>query len=206
MSIDHLLNICFLILFLSLLVGGPCYLSWKRKTMGRILYHLSIPRFHKVFLGVVIVLWVGVILVQIVLVVNNGWQSSSKLWPMLGLTLPLSSLFSLNRFEIEKRASILRDALRSGKTYTPSNGKRKEIINSALGKRRISSAYTCQGTGSHGGLSGINFNRINAKTLISYYPNTSRKRLDVPYCVLCTFFLHEPPFYYVYMICCHCSS
>lgn len=102
MSIDHLLNICFLILFLSLLVGGPCYLSWKRRTMGRILYYLSIPRFHKVFLGVAIVLWVGVILAQIVLVVNNGWQSSSKLWPMLGLTLPLFSLSSLNRFEIRE--------------------------------------------------------------------------------------------------------
>ena len=102
MSIDHLLNICFLVLFVSLLVTVPYYLFWKRKTMGQILYHLSIPRFHKMFLGVIIVLWVGVILAQIVLVVNNGWQSSSKLWPMLGLTLPLFSLSSLNRFEIRE--------------------------------------------------------------------------------------------------------
>ena len=103
MSIDHLLNICFLILFLSLLVIVPYYLYWKRRTMGQILYYRSIPRFHKVLLGAMIVLWVGVILVQIVLVVNNGWQSSSKLWPMLGLTLPLLfSLSSLNRFEIRQ--------------------------------------------------------------------------------------------------------
>ena len=101
MSIDHLLNICFLILFLSLLVTVPYYLFWKRRTMGRILYHLSIPRFHKVFLGAMIILWGGVILTQIVLVVNNGWQSSFKLWPMLGLTLPLCSA-SLNRFEIRE--------------------------------------------------------------------------------------------------------
>ena len=102
MSIDHLLNICFLILFSSLLVTVPYYLYWKRRTIGQILYYLPIPRFHKVFLGVMIVLWVGVILAQIVLVVNNGWQSSSKLWPMLGLTLPLFSLSSLNRFEIRE--------------------------------------------------------------------------------------------------------
>ena len=102
MSIDHLLNICFLVLFGSLLVTVPYYLFWKRKIMGQILYHLSIPRFHKVFLGAMIVLWVGVILAQVVLVVNSGWQSSSKLWPMLGLTLPLFSLSSLNRFEIRE--------------------------------------------------------------------------------------------------------
>ena len=102
MSIDLLLNICFLILFLSLLVTVPCYLFWKRRTAGQILYHLSTPRFHKVFLGLMVMLWGGVILAQVVLVVNSGWQSSSKLWPMLGLTLPLFSVSFLNRFEIRE--------------------------------------------------------------------------------------------------------
>ena len=102
MSIDRLLDICFPILLLALLVTLLCYLSWKRRTMGQILYHLPTPRFHKVFLGFVVGCWTVAILAQVVLVVNNGWLSSSKLWPMLGLTFPLFSLSSVNRFEIRE--------------------------------------------------------------------------------------------------------
>ena len=102
MWVDRLLNICFLILFLSLLVTVPCYLVWKRRTMGRVLYHLPIPRSNKVLLGFIIVFWTSAMLAQIVSVINSGWQSSSVLWPMLGLTFPLFSLSSANRFEIRE--------------------------------------------------------------------------------------------------------
>jgi hypothetical protein len=98
--VERLFNIVFLVLFLSLLVALPWHLLRKQRIMGRVLFHLPTPRSHKVSLGFFIVIWIAVILFHIVFVINSGWETSSKLWPLLGLTLPLFSATSVNRFEI----------------------------------------------------------------------------------------------------------
>ena len=100
MLVERLLDTVFLVLFLALLVALPWYLSRKRRIMGSVLFHLPTPRSHKVPLGVFLVIWITVVLFHIVYTINSGWQSSSKLWPLLGITLPLFSATSVNRFEI----------------------------------------------------------------------------------------------------------
>ena len=97
---EHLLDIAMFILFLSLLVALPWHLIRKQRIMGCVLFHLPTPRSHKVSLGLFLVVWIAVVLYHIVSVINNGWDSSAKLWPLLGITLPLFSATSVNRFEI----------------------------------------------------------------------------------------------------------
>ena len=96
----HLLNIALLILFLSILVALPWHLLRKQRKMGRVLFHLPTPRSHKVFLGFFIVIWITVMLFHIKSVISRDWQSLSAFLPMLGLTIPLFSISSANRFEI----------------------------------------------------------------------------------------------------------
>jgi hypothetical protein len=92
-SVDRLLDI---------LVTAPCHLLLQRKTRGQILYHLPpTSRLYKVSLGLTIVFFTGVILAQIVLVIKNGWTSSSQLLLMLGgLIFPLFFLSSVDHFAI----------------------------------------------------------------------------------------------------------
>ena len=97
---ERLLDIAMIILFLSLLVALPWHLIRKQRIMGSVLFHLPAPRSHKVSLVLFVVIWFAVVLTHIGIVINNGWESSAKLWPMLGLTLPLFSATSMSRFEI----------------------------------------------------------------------------------------------------------
>ena len=97
---ERLLDIAMFILFLSLLVALPWHLLRKQRIMGGVLFHLPAPRSHKVSLVFFLLIWIAVVLYHIVSVINSGWDSSSKMWPLLGLTLPLFSATSVNRFEI----------------------------------------------------------------------------------------------------------
>ena len=97
---ERLLDIAMIILFLSLLVALPWHLLRKQRIMGSVLFHLPAPSSHKVSLVFFLLIWIAVVLYHIVSVINSGWESSAKLWPMLGLTLPLFSATSISRFEI----------------------------------------------------------------------------------------------------------
>ena len=100
MLVERLLDIVFLVLFLSLLVALPWYLSRKRRIMGGVLFHLPTPKSHKVSLVFFLAVWIAVMLYHIVSVINSGWQSSSELWPLIALIFPVFSMSSVNRFEI----------------------------------------------------------------------------------------------------------
>lgn len=97
---ERLLDIAMIILFLSLLVALPWYLYRKQRIMGSVLFHLPTPKSHILSLVLFVVIWIAVVLYHIVSVINGGWEASSKLWPLLGITLPLFSATSVNRFEI----------------------------------------------------------------------------------------------------------
>lgn len=97
---ERLLDIAMIILFLSLLVALPWHLIRKQRIMGGVLFHLPAPISHKVSLVFFLLIWIAFVLYHIVSVINSGWDSSAKLWPMLGLTLPLFSATSVSRFEI----------------------------------------------------------------------------------------------------------
>ena len=102
-----IINICFLIVCLSLLVALPCYLSWKQRTMGQVLFHLPTSKSHKVLLKLVILLLAGFMLMQIVFLIKDGWQSAPQFWPVI--VAPMFSLFrmySVNRFEIREAGII----------------------------------------------------------------------------------------------------
>ncbi len=101
------INICFVIVSLSLLVALPWYLFLKQRTMGQVLFHLPTPKSHKVLLKLVILVWAGIMLVQIVFIIRDGWQSTPQFWPVI--VAPAFSLFrmhSVNRFEIREAGII----------------------------------------------------------------------------------------------------
>ena len=100
MLVERLLDIVFLILFLSLLIVLPWHLFRKQRKMGGVLFHLPAPRSHKVSLGIFLALWMAVALFHIVSMINGGWQSSVQMWPLLGSVFPLFTMSSVNRFEI----------------------------------------------------------------------------------------------------------
>ena len=98
-----IINICFFIVGLSALVALPCYLSWKQRTMGQVLFHLPTSKSHKVLLKLVLLFCIGIVLMQIVFVIKGGWQSTPQFWVVI--VAPIFSLFrihSVNRFEIRE--------------------------------------------------------------------------------------------------------
>ena len=103
MLVGDIINICFVIVCLSLLVALPWYLSWRQRTMGQVLFHLPTSKSHKVLLKLVILVWAGILLMQIVFIIREGWQSTPQFWPVI--VAPAFSLFrmhSANRFEIRE--------------------------------------------------------------------------------------------------------
>ena len=102
-----IINICFLIVCLSHLVALPCYLSWKQRTMGQVLFHLPTSKSHKVLLKLVILLWAGFMLMQIVFLIKDGWQSAPQFWPVIVvLMFSLLCMYSVNRFEIREAGIV----------------------------------------------------------------------------------------------------
>ena len=102
-----IINICFVIVGLSALVALPCYLSWKQRTMGQVLFHLPTSKSHKMLLKLVILVWAGILLMQIVFLIKDGWQSTPQFWVVI--VAPAFSLFRMhspNRFEIREAGII----------------------------------------------------------------------------------------------------
>ena len=98
-----IINICFAIVCLSLLVALPWYLSWKQRTMGQVLFYLPTSKSHKVLARLFILVWTGILLMQIVFIIKEGWQTPPQFWPViLGPMFPLFRMYSLNRFEIRE--------------------------------------------------------------------------------------------------------
>ena len=106
MSVDRVLDIVFLVLFLSLLIVLPWHLFRKQRKMGDVLFHLPAPRSHKVSLGIFLALGMAVVLFHIVSMINGGWQSSLRLWPLLAWAFPVFSMSSVKRFEIRAEGII----------------------------------------------------------------------------------------------------
>lgn len=103
MSFDRLLDIYFLVSFLFLLVIGPPYLLWRRRTRGQILYHLPRSKFYKGFLGIIVFVSTIALLMQIILMANNRGLAVLELSPTLfWLAFILFFLFPTNRFEIRE--------------------------------------------------------------------------------------------------------
>ena len=75
--------------------------------MGQVLFHLPTSKSHKVLLKLVILFCAGIVLMQIVFLIREGWQSTPQFWPLI--VLPIFSLFrmhSVNRFEIREAGII----------------------------------------------------------------------------------------------------
>jgi hypothetical protein len=75
--------------------------------MGQVLFHLPTSKSHKVLLKLVILLYAGIIITQIVFLIRDGWQSTLQLWPVT--VAPAFSLFRMhspNRFEIREAGII----------------------------------------------------------------------------------------------------
>ncbi len=107
MLVVDIISICFVIVCLSLLVVLPFYLSRRQRTMGKVLFYLPAPKIHKVLLKLVILVWVGIMLMQIVFIIKDGWQSAPQFWAATGVPICLAfRLHSVNRFEI-REAGIL---------------------------------------------------------------------------------------------------
>lgn len=102
-----IINICFVIVGLSVLVALPCYLSWKQRTMGQVLFHLPTSKSHTVLLKLVILVWAGIMLMQIVFLIREGWQSAPQFWLVIVAPIfPLFRMHSPNRFEIREAGII----------------------------------------------------------------------------------------------------
>lgn len=75
--------------------------------MGQVLFYLPTSKNHKVLLKLVILVWAGIVLMQIMFLIKGGWQSAPQFWP--AIVVPIFSLFrmhSLNRFEIREAGII----------------------------------------------------------------------------------------------------
>ncbi|MDE0503948.1 MAG: hypothetical protein OXI86_07705, partial [Candidatus Poribacteria bacterium] len=84
--VENLLDIAMFILFLSLLVALPWHLIPETANDGIRSISPCAPMSHKVSFVFFLLIWIAVVLYHIVSVINGGWESSAKLWPMLGIT------------------------------------------------------------------------------------------------------------------------
>lgn len=103
----EIINVCFAIVCLSLLVALPWYLSWKQRTMGQVLFHLPTSKSYKVFLKLIILFCVGIMLMQIVFIIKDGWQSTPQFWAVIVASIfSLFRMHSVNRFEIREAGIV----------------------------------------------------------------------------------------------------
>ena len=100
MSVNSIIDICFLTLILLSILIGFYHRARKRRTMGQILFQYPISRAQKILLCLGIVWCTGVVLVTVGLVIQSGWQSSSGFWPMICPICILFCMLSMSRFEV----------------------------------------------------------------------------------------------------------
>lgn len=178
MSVDRVLDIVFLVLFLSLLIALPWHVIRKQRKMGCILFHLPTPRSHKVSLGIFLAVWMAVVLFHIVSVINGGWQSSSELWPMLALVLPAFSMSSVNRFEIRAAGISAQGHFTKWKDLNAFQWKEEGDYKLGLGKEAYILGLSKAGDSFPWWLEWDKFRRCQRervdKLLSEYLPNASR--------------------------------
>ena len=103
MLVGDIINICFLIVLLFFLGALPVYLSRRQRAMGQVLFQLPASKSHKVLLKLGVLFWAVIVLIQIVFLITESWQSTPQLWVVI--VAPISPLFrmhSANRFEIRE--------------------------------------------------------------------------------------------------------
>ena len=76
--------------------------------MGQVLFHLPTSKSHKVLLKLVIFVWVGIMLMQIVFLIKEGWQSAPQFLARDSSThiFPYFVCIPPNRFEIREAGII----------------------------------------------------------------------------------------------------
>ena len=75
--------------------------------MGQVLFHLPTSKSHKVLLKFSILVWAAIVLIQIVFLITDDWQSTPQFWVVIvGPVFALFRMPSVNRFEIREAGII----------------------------------------------------------------------------------------------------
>lgn len=75
--------------------------------MGQVLFQLPTSKSHKVLFKLVILVYTGIIITQIVFLIREGWQAAPPFWVVtVAPTFFLFRMHSVNRFEIREAGII----------------------------------------------------------------------------------------------------